>query len=216
MLSKAHREAGNLLALEHRTAGGGASRVAEGWSRIRAEADTICRFRRRLVAGRRGLDLGSHQLRRAGGAGRAGGLAPELPGSVPGGDGRTCRQAPGLRTERSEELGPAVRERADPHRGQRLQRLRGDVAPHHGDGAAAVSGVLGHHRADDAGLRRPAGRPKPAGLQRFNWSAGHRGQWRRLLARSGTTDQSRRIHPCLSRGGRRAAADATAGRAGTK
>src|SRR5437660_3013485 len=35
MLSKAHREAGNLLALEHRTAGGGASRVAEGWSRIR-------------------------------------------------------------------------------------------------------------------------------------------------------------------------------------
>ena len=42
-----------------------------------------------------------------------------------------------------------------------------DVAPRHGDGAAAVSGVLRRHRADDAGLRRPAGRPQPAGLQGF-------------------------------------------------
>ncbi len=38
-----------------------------------------CRFGRRLVAGRPVLDLGRRQLRRAGGAGRAGGLAAELP-----------------------------------------------------------------------------------------------------------------------------------------
>ena len=35
----------------------------------------------------------------------------------------------------------------------------------HGDGAAAVPGTLGRHRAHDAGLRRPAGRPQPARLQ---------------------------------------------------
>ena len=103
---------------------------------------------------------------------------------------------------------PAVRERRDPHRGQRLQRLRGDVAPHDGHGAAAIRGVAGRHGADDAGLRRPAGRPQPAGLQGLDRSARHRGQRRRAVARPGTADQGRRVHPRLSRRGRRAASDA--------
>ena len=54
-----------------------------------------------------------------------------------------------------------------------------ELAPRDGDGAPAVSGVLRRHRADDAGLRRPAGRPQPAGLQGFDRPAGHRGQRRR-------------------------------------
>ena len=40
---------------------------------------------------------GRDHLRRAGGAGRAAGVAAELPGSVPGGDGRARRPAPRLR-----------------------------------------------------------------------------------------------------------------------
>ena len=162
------------------------------------------------------LDLGRHQLLRAGGAGRAGGLAAELPRSVPRGDGRARRQAPGLRAERSEELGAAVRHRGDPHRGQRLQRLRRDVARAMETARQQYRGVRRGHRADDAGLRRPAGRSQPAGLQGFHRSARHRGQRRRSAARPGTTDQGRRVHPRLSRRGRRAAADAPAGRAGTQ
>ena len=50
-------------------------RGCAGRPRIRAEADAACRLRRRVVAGRRGLDLDRHQLHRAGGAGPAGGLA---------------------------------------------------------------------------------------------------------------------------------------------
>ena len=65
------------------------------------------RLRRRLVAGRRALDRGGDHLLRAGGAGRAGGLAAELPGGVPGGDGRARRQAPRPRRERPEALGAA-------------------------------------------------------------------------------------------------------------
>src|SRR5262249_34761434 len=47
----------------------------------------------------------------------------ELSRSVPGRDGRARRPAPRLRTERPGTLGRAVRERAHPYRGQRLQRL---------------------------------------------------------------------------------------------
>ena len=115
----------------------------------------------------------------------------QLPRSIPRGDGRTRRQAAGLRAERSEELGKALRHRGDPHRGQRLQRLRRDLARRDADGTAAISGVRRGHRADDAGLRRPAGRSQPAGLQGFDRSARHRGLRRRVVARPGTTDQSR-------------------------
>ena len=118
--------------------------------------------------------------------------------------------------ERPGALGCAVRERAHPHRGQRLQRLRIHVAPDHGDGAAAVRGISRPDRADRAGLRRPAGRPQPAGLQGLDRSARHRGQRRRSPARPGTTGQGRRVHPRLSGRGRRAAADAAARRAGTQ
>ncbi len=116
-----------------------------------------------------------------------------------------------------EELGQAVRHRRDPHRGQHLQRLRRQTwRRRDGDRATAVSGVLRGHRADDAGLRRPAGRPQPARLQRFDRSARHRGLRRRFVARPGTTHQIRRIHPRLSRRGGCAAADAPPGRAGPK
>ena len=53
--------------------------------------------------------VGRDQLRRAGGAGRAGGFAAELPGGVPRRDGGARRAAPGRRRQRPEELGPAVR-----------------------------------------------------------------------------------------------------------
>ena len=82
------------------------------------------------------------------------------------------------------------------------------VAPDHGDGAAALRGISRPDRAADAGLRRPAGRPQPAGLQGLDRPARHRGQRRRSPARPGTTGQGRRVHPRLSRRGRRAAPDA--------
>ena len=44
--------------------------------------------------------------------------------------------------ERPPELGPPVRHRADPHRGQRLQRLGGDLARRMEIGAAAIRGGL--------------------------------------------------------------------------
>ena len=83
---------------------------AAGRPRVRAAADTACRFRRRLVAGRRRLDLDRHQLRGAGGAGPAGGLAPVLPRSIPRGDGRTRRPAARLRavTTRRTGTGPSA------------------------------------------------------------------------------------------------------------
>ena len=74
--------------------------------RIPAAADATRRLRRRLVeAGEAWISVGD-QLRRAGGAGRAGGLAAELPGSVPGGDGRARRTSSWTTGERSEALGP--------------------------------------------------------------------------------------------------------------
>ena len=116
-----------------------------------------------------------------------------------------------------DELGAALRHRGDPHRGQRLQRLRRRPGATRCETARQqYQGFAGRHRADDAGLRRPAGRPQPAGLQGLDRSARHRGQRRRAVARSGTTDQGRRVHPRLSRRGRRAAADAPPGRAGTQ
>ena len=80
----------------------------------------------------------------------------------------------------------------------------------------AVRGTSRPHGADDAGLRRPAGRPQPARLQGLDRSARDRGQRRRAAARSGTGDQGRRVHPRLPGRGRRAAAGATAGRARTQ
>ena len=74
----------------------------------------------------------------------------------------------------------------DPHRGQRLQRLRGDVAPHDGHRRGSTTRAPRPDGADDAGLRRPAGRPQPAGLQGLDRPARHRGQRRRAAARPGT------------------------------
>jgi pimeloyl-ACP methyl ester carboxylesterase len=99
---------------------------------------------------------------------------------------------------------------------QRLQRLGRDVASHDGLGAAALRGTPRPDGAYGSGFRRPAGQPQPAGLQGFDRSARDRGQWRRAAARTGATDQSRRVHPWLPRGGGRAASGATAGRARTK
>ena len=67
-------------------------------------------------------------------------------------------RAPRPRRERPEALGAAVRERAHPHRCQRLQRLRGDVASHDGLGAAALRGMLRAHGA----CRRRTSAPSPA------------------------------------------------------
>ena len=131
------------------------------------------------------LDLGRHHLRRAGGAGRAGGLAAELPGSVPRGDGRARRQ---LR-----DYGPNDPEHWDRRSGagrstsgsasSATPKRRG-AAPWRRRGSSTRD-LSGHHRADDAGLRRPAGRPQPAGLQGLDRSARHRGQRRRAAARPG-------------------------------
>ena len=96
--------------------------------------------------------------------------------------------------------------RGDPHRGQRLQRFRGHVARHDGQGAAAIRGLPGPERAADAGLRRPAGRSEPDGLPRLDRPARDRGQRGRAAAGPGTADQGGRVHPRLSRRGRPAAA----------
>ena len=60
------------------------------------------------------------------------------------------------------------------------------------EGFSGVS-VLRH-----AGLRRAAGRPQSAGLQRRHRPAGDRGQRRRAAAGPGTADQGRRVHPRIS------------------
>ena len=107
----------------------------------------------------------AHQLLRAGGAGRAAGLLAELPGSVPGGDGA---RADALRDygDNDPKHWEPVRQRSHPHRRQRLQRLRGDVAPapwtmarRQYEGRPGLTVLIG------PGLRRPARRPEPAGLQ---------------------------------------------------
>ena len=157
-----------------------------GRPRVRAQADASCRFGRRLVAGRRAwisvaisyaglVALGVPRTRCRASRKRSGWGWPRAPAS----------SSTTARTTRS--TGSAVRERAHPHRGQRLQRLGADVAPHHGDGAAAVRGISRPDRADRAGLRRSAGRPQPARLQGFDRSARDRGQRRRSPARPGTS-----------------------------
>ena len=94
------------------------------------------------------------------------------------------------RRERSEELGPAVRQRADSRRHQHLQRHERKVGPRHGAGAAAVSGNIRRCRAGQSGLRRPAGRPQSARLQGPYRPARHRGQRSRSVARTWAAHQS--------------------------
>ena len=80
--------------------------------------------------------------------------------------------------QRSEELGPAVRHGSSPYRRERIQRFRGKAAPRPRGRSRAIRGLLGRQRAGHAGLRRAAGRPQFAGLQRRHRPAGDRGQRR--------------------------------------
>ena len=190
-------------------------RRCAGRPRVPAQADAACRLRRRLVAGRRGLDRGRHQLRRAGGAGRAGGLAAELPRGVPRGDGRARRPAPRLRAERSRRTGSS---RSAPGRStsgsaSSATPKRSGAAPwrwraQQYEGFSGVTVLM----TQDFGAQ--PGDLNPLGYKDSHRPARHRGQRRRAVARPGTADQGRRVHPRLSRRGRRAAADAPAGRAG--
>ena len=178
---------------------------ARGRPRVPAQAGAARRLRRRVVAGRRAVDRGRDHLLGSGGAGRTGGVTAELSRSVPGGDGRARAQAPRQRRERPGALGAAVRKRAI-HIGvsvfsdsEETWRRTMDTARQHYEGCPGLT-VL-----SDGGLRRPAGRPEPAGLQGLDRSARDRGQRRRAAARPGTSDQGGRVHPRLSRRGRRTA-----------
>ncbi len=104
-----------------------------------------------------------------------------------------------------------VRQRTDSYRRHHLQRHRREVAPRHGVGAAALRRIIRGYSPGHSGLRRPAGRPQSAWLQRQYRPACHRGQRCRCPARTRTPHQGWRIHPRLPRRGRRAACDAAAG-----
>ena len=116
--------------------------------------------------------------------GRAGGLARRA-SRKRSASGMAARAEPAARPRRNdpEHWEPHFGTGRGPHRRERLQRLGGDVASHHGPRAAALRGRLRPDGADDAGLRRPAGRPQPAGLQGLDRPARHRGQRRRAAAR---------------------------------
>ena len=115
------------------------------------------------------------------------GLAAELPRSVPGGDGRARRPAPRRRGERPGALGRRRSGAGTSTSGSASSatpRRRG-VAPWRWRGSSTRD-FPGLTVLIDAGLRRPAGRPEPAGLQGLDRPARHRGQRRRAAARPGT------------------------------
>ena len=102
-------------------------------SRVPAPAGAARRLRRRVVAGP--ASRGSRSPSAYPGLAALG--VPEdslqqLPGGLPRGDGSARRSTARPRRQRPRALGRTVRQRTDPHRRQRLQRLRGDVAPRHG------------------------------------------------------------------------------------
>jgi hypothetical protein len=77
------------------------------------------------------------------------------------------------------------------------------AASHNGLRAAALRGTRRPHGADGTGLWGSAWRPEPSRIQRFDWPARDRGLRRRAVARPRAGNQSRRVHPRVSRGGRR-------------
>ena len=101
--------------------------------RVPAPADAACRLRRRLVEGRRALDRGRDHLCRARGA-RA--CREDSLQSFP----EAFRVGMAARADQLRDDGvndpknwePPFGTGSGPHRRQRLQRLRGEVAPHPG------------------------------------------------------------------------------------
>ena len=194
-----------------------AGRGCAGRPRVPAEADSARRFRRRVVEGRRSLDLGRHHLLRAGGAGRAGRLAPELPGSVPSGDGRARGRAPRPRRERPDALGAAVR-----RPGASTSASASSATPRRS--GAAPWKWRGATTRDAPGLKvlmtqdfgAQPGDLNPLGYKDSIGQPAIEGSGVEPLPGQGPADQGRRVHPRLPRRGRRAASGATAGRAGTQ
>ena len=163
------------------------------------------------------LDRGRHHLLRAGGAGRAGGLAAELPGSVPGRDGRARRRAPRPRRRTTRSTGSQPFGSGQIHIGvsvfsdsEETWRRTMETARQQYEGLSGVTVLTTQDFGAQPGDLNPLGYKDSIGQPAIEGSGVE------PLPGQGPADQGRRVHPRLPRRGRRAAAGAAAGRAGTQ